>query len=72
MIDAFRSRRVFPERGYAESAARAATFLLERLTRPDGGLYKLRAGKSHIFAYLETMLLHQASQLVWVCGDERF
>ena len=40
MIDAFAiAARVFPERGYAESASRAASFLLEHLARPDGGLY---------------------------------
>jgi len=55
MIDAFAgAARVFPERGYAESAERAAAFLLERLSRPDGGLYRTyRAGKAHLSAYLE-------------------
>jgi uncharacterized protein len=55
MIDAFAlAARVFPERGYEESAARAATFLLERLARPDGGLYRTyRAGVAHLAAYLE-------------------
>jgi uncharacterized protein YyaL (SSP411 family) len=76
MIDAFAvAARVFPERGYAESAARAATFLLERLKRPDGGLYRThRGGKSHLSAYLEdyAYLARGLVSLYEVCGDERF
>jgi len=76
MIDAFAvAARVFPERGYAESAARAATFLLERLRRPDGGLYRThRAGKSHLFGYLEdyAYLGQGLVSLYEVSGDERF
>jgi uncharacterized protein YyaL (SSP411 family) len=46
--------RVLGDTRYLESAERAATFLLDKLSRPDGGLYRThRAGKSHISAYLE-------------------
>jgi uncharacterized protein len=76
MIDAFAiAARVFPERGYAESAARAASFLLERLARPDGGLWRThRAGKSHLFAYLEdyAYFIQGLVSLYEVSGDERF
>jgi len=76
MIDAFAlAARVFPERGYEESAARAATFLLEKLSRPDGGLYRTyRAGKAHLSAYLEdyAYLSQGLVSLYEVSGDERF
>ncbi|HYQ16192.1 MAG TPA: thioredoxin domain-containing protein [Polyangiaceae bacterium] len=76
MIDALASAaRVFPERGYAESAARAASFLLERLARADGGLYRTyRAGKSHLSAYLEdyAYFVQGLVSLYEVSGDERF
>jgi uncharacterized protein len=76
MIDAFAvAARVFPERGYAESAVRAASFLLERLARPDGGLYRTyRAGKSQLFAYLEdyAYLTQGLTSLYEVSGDERY
>ncbi len=76
MIDAFATAaRVFPERGYAESAVRAATFLRERLARPDGGLYRTyRSGKAHLSAYLEdyAYLAQGLVSLYEVNGDERF
>jgi len=76
MIDAFAlAARVFPERGYAESATRAASFLLERLTRPDGGLYRTyRAGQAHLAAYLEDYAYFAQGliSLYEVSGDERF
>jgi len=55
MIEALaEGERSFPGRGYAEAAARAASFVLEHMSRPDGGLYRThRAGKSHLAAYLE-------------------
>jgi uncharacterized protein len=76
MIEALAlAARVWPERGYAESAARAASFLLERLTRPDGGLLRTyRAGKAHLAAYLEdyAYLTQGLVSLYEVSGDERF
>jgi uncharacterized protein YyaL (SSP411 family) len=76
MIDAFAvAARVFPERGYQESAARAATFLRERLTRPDGGLYRTyRAGKAHLAAYLEDYAYFAQGlvSLYEVSGEERY
>jgi uncharacterized protein YyaL (SSP411 family) len=76
MIEAFaNAARVFPERGYAESAARAAAFLLERLRRPDGGLWRTyRAGKAHLPAYLEdyAYLTYGLVSLYEVSGEERF
>jgi uncharacterized protein YyaL (SSP411 family) len=76
MIDAFAvAARVFPERGYAESAARAAGFLLERLARPDGGLWRTyRAGKSHLSGYLEDYAYFTQGliSLYEVSGEERF
>jgi uncharacterized protein YyaL (SSP411 family) len=76
MIEAFAlAARVFPERGYAESASRAADFLLQRLTRPDGGLYRTyRAGKAHLAAYLEDYAYFAQGliSLYEVTGDERY
>jgi uncharacterized protein YyaL (SSP411 family) len=76
MIDAFAvAARVFPERGYAESASRAATFVLERLSRPDGGLYRTyRAGKAHLVGYLEdyAYLTQGLVSLYEVSGEDRF
>jgi uncharacterized protein YyaL (SSP411 family) len=76
MIDAFASAaRVFPDRGYAESASRAAGFLLERMSRTDGGLYRTyRAGKAHLSAYLEdyAYLAQGLVSLFEVTGEERF
>ena len=76
MIDALAvAARVFPERGYAESAARAANFLLERLSRPDGGLYRTyRAGIAHLSAYLEDYAYFTQGlvSLYEVSGEEHF
>jgi uncharacterized protein YyaL (SSP411 family) len=76
MIEAFAlAARVFPERGYAESASRAATFLQEHLSRPDAGLYRTyRAGKAHLAAYLEdyAYLAQGLISLYEVAGQERF
>ena len=76
MIDAFAvAARAFPERGYAESAERAATFLLQHLTRPDGGLYRTyRAGKAHLSAYLEdyAYLAQGLLSLYEVSGNEHY
>jgi uncharacterized protein YyaL (SSP411 family) len=76
MIEAFAvAARVFPERGYAESAERAARFLLESLTRPDGGLYRThRAGKSHLSGYLEdyAYLVQGLVSLYEVSGNTHF
>jgi len=76
MIDAFAlAARVFPERGYQESAARAATFLLEHLARPDGGLYRTyRAGIAHLSAYLEdyAYFIQGLISLYEVTGNEPF
>jgi uncharacterized protein YyaL (SSP411 family) len=76
MIEALaQAARVWPARGYAESAARAASFLLERLARPDGGLFRtFRAGKAHLDAYLEdyAYLTQGLVSLYEVSGSERF
>jgi uncharacterized protein YyaL (SSP411 family) len=76
MIDAFAgAARVFPERGYAESACSAAAFLLEKLVRPDGGLYRTyRAGKAHLAAYLEDYAYFAQGlvSLYEVTGNERW
>jgi uncharacterized protein len=76
MIEAFAvAARVFPGRGYAESASRSAAFLLERLQRPDGGLFRTyRAGKAHLFAYLEdyAYLAQGLISLFEVSGEERW
>ena len=46
--------RVLRHGPYLESACRAADFLLNTLSRPDGGLYRTcRADKAHLNAYLE-------------------
>jgi uncharacterized protein YyaL (SSP411 family) len=46
--------RVLRDRRYLASAERATRFVLERLRRPDGGLYRTaRGGHAHIDAYLE-------------------
>jgi uncharacterized protein YyaL (SSP411 family) len=51
MADGF---RVLREPRYLASAERAAHFVLERLRRPDGGLYRTaRGGRAHLDAYLE-------------------
>lgn len=75
MIEAFaQAARVFPTFGYAESAAKAAAFIAQRLTRPDGGLFRTyRAGKAHLFAYLEdyAYLAQGLVSLYEVTGDER-
>ncbi|HEY6080770.1 MAG TPA: thioredoxin domain-containing protein [Polyangiaceae bacterium] len=76
MIDALASgARVFPGRGYAEAAEKAADFLLERLTRPDGGLYRTyRAGKAQLRAYLEdyAYLAQGLISLYEASGKERY
>ncbi|RYZ05120.1 MAG: thioredoxin domain-containing protein [Myxococcales bacterium] len=75
MIEAFAvAARVFPERGYAESAARAAEHLRKALVRPDGGLFRTaRAGKAHLAGYLEdyAYLVQGLVSLYEVSGDER-
>jgi len=46
--------RVLRDRRYLDSAERAARFVLEKLARPDGGLYRTaRGGHAHVDAYLE-------------------
>ncbi|MEB2311284.1 MAG: DUF255 domain-containing protein [Sorangiineae bacterium] len=46
--------RVLGDARYRVSAERAAGFVLSRLRRPDGGLYRTaRAGKAHLDGYLE-------------------
>jgi uncharacterized protein YyaL (SSP411 family) len=76
MIDAFATAaRVFPDSGYAASASRAASFVLSRLSRPDGGLYRThRAGKSHLYAYLEdyAYFVQGLVSLFEVAGDDHF
>jgi uncharacterized protein YyaL (SSP411 family)/aryl-alcohol dehydrogenase-like predicted oxidoreductase len=51
MAEGFRALR---EPRYLAGASRAADFLLTRLGRPDGGLFRTsRAGQAHLPAYLE-------------------
>ena len=46
--------RVLREPRWLESAERAARYVLEKLRRPDGGLFRTaRAGRAHLDAYLE-------------------
>jgi uncharacterized protein YyaL (SSP411 family) len=46
--------RVLRDRRYLASAERAARHLLEKLRRPDGGLFRtLRDGRAHLDGYLE-------------------
>jgi len=46
--------RILREPRYLASAERAASFVLDRLMRADGGLYRTaRGGKAHLDAYLE-------------------
>ena len=46
--------RVLRDARYLASAERAADFVLDRMMRPDGGLYRTaRGGKAHLDAYLE-------------------
>jgi uncharacterized protein len=74
MIDAFAvADRAFPERGYAQSALCAASFLRQRLSRPDGGLFRTyRAGKAHLSGYLEdyAYLAQALVSLYEATGDE--
>ncbi|HKY35129.1 MAG TPA: thioredoxin domain-containing protein [Polyangiaceae bacterium] len=76
MIEALAlAARVWPERGYAESAARAASFIRAHLSRPDAGLFRTyRAGKAHLPAYLEdyAYLAQGLVSLYEVSGDEGF
>jgi uncharacterized protein YyaL (SSP411 family) len=55
MIEAMaEGHRVLQEERYRDSAERAARFVVEKLARPDGGLYRTaRGGKAHIAAFLE-------------------
>ncbi|MBL4846321.1 MAG: thioredoxin domain-containing protein [Planctomycetes bacterium] len=46
--------RVLGEERYLEAAEKTAGFLLERMVRPDAGLFRVyRAGQSHVAAVLE-------------------
>ena len=67
--------RVLRHAPYLESACRAADFLLNALSRPDGGLYRTcRAGKAHLNAYLEDYA-YLAEALIDVYeagGEERY
>ena len=46
--------RVLGDSRYLEAAESAADFLLQAMSRPDGGLFRTyRAGKAHLAAYLE-------------------
>ena len=67
--------RVLRHGPYLESACRAANFLLDALSRPDGGLYRTyRSGKAHLDAYLEDYA-YLAEALVDVYeagGEERY
>ncbi|HVY29969.1 MAG TPA: thioredoxin domain-containing protein [Polyangiaceae bacterium] len=75
MIEALAvAARTFTGFGYAEAAAKAATFIAQKLAREDGGLYRTyRAGKSHLPAYLEdyAYLAQGLVSLYEATGDER-
>ncbi len=67
--------RVLKHDPYRESARRAADFLLETLSRPDGGLYRTyRADKAHLNAYLEdyAFLAEALIDLYEASGEERY
>ncbi|MDP6537913.1 MAG: thioredoxin domain-containing protein [Planctomycetota bacterium] len=55
MLSAFaRAAVVFERPDYLETARRNATFLLEKMRREDGGLFRTRRGeRSHLDGYLE-------------------
>jgi uncharacterized protein YyaL (SSP411 family)/aryl-alcohol dehydrogenase-like predicted oxidoreductase len=67
--------RVFRDSRYVEAAARAAEFLLSRLSKPDGRLLRTyRAGKAHLDAYLEdyAYLAEALVDLYEAAGEERY
>jgi uncharacterized protein YyaL (SSP411 family)/aryl-alcohol dehydrogenase-like predicted oxidoreductase len=55
MVSAFaEGARAFADERYEHAAARSLDFLLTRMRRPDGGLYRTSRGdKTHLDAYLE-------------------
>jgi uncharacterized protein YyaL (SSP411 family) len=56
--------RVLSDRRYLRGAERAADFVLEKMRRPDGGLYRTaRNGRAHLDAYLEDYA-HLADALI--------
>lgn len=67
--------RVLRHAPYLESACRAADFLLNTLSRSDGGLYRTyRAGKAHLNAYLEdyAYLVEALIDVYEAGGEERY
>ena len=67
--------RVLRHGPYLKSACRAADFLLDTLSRPDGGLYRTcRAGKAHLNAYLEdyAYLTEALIDIYEAGGEERY
>ena len=67
--------RVLRHGPYLESACRAADFLLNTLSRSDGGLYRTyRAGKAHLNAYLEdyAYLVEALIDVYEAGGEERY
>ncbi len=67
--------RVLGETRYLLAARRAADFLLEKLSKPDGGLLRTaRAGKAHLNAYLEdyAYLAEGLIDLYEAGGEERY
>ncbi len=67
--------RVLRHEPYLESACRTADFLLNTLSRPDGGLYRTcRAGKAHLNAYLEdyACLAEALIDVYEAGGEERY
>ncbi len=67
--------RVLRHGPYLESACRAADFLLNTLSRPDGGLYRTyRAHKAHLNAYLEdyAYLAEALIDIYEAGGEERY
>ncbi len=67
--------RVLRHAPYLEAARRAADFLLNTLSRPDGGLYRTyRASKAHLNAYLEdyAYLVEALIDVYEAGGDTRY
>ena len=67
--------RVLRHAPYLESACLAADFLLNTLSRSDGGLYRTyRAGKAHLNAYLEdyAYLVEALIDVYEAGGEERY
>ena len=67
--------RVLTQPRYLEAATKAADFLLNHLSRPDGGLFRTyRAGKTHLNAYLEdyAYVIEALINIYEAAGEEKY